>query len=1829
MSNNNFVELLTGVLPRKDISKVLPSLRLNSFIWESFENKEFTDALINWDGSDQIGFWIPSNLAIIEILRKERFTIKNGTALNAIIESDPEKLQEILNNQIKEPRIPENLLDVAYYAIGLVQKYQQMSSWQMIFKEIFSQTIYSENTFIKIWGPVIICLYGMVDDFSTITNIVFNHFPFYGTFILLHKTLISNQVSEITSCNYLSSLIKDLSILDQYRTIRLLSFWGYKESTHTLSRIITNNIGSDNPNMGFSSSNITEISENYGSPLWNLINLTSWVLNPKESFDGSQEICEISENLRNHELLRQKYIHDGTIRTESHSISQRSYPENNISESENCEGNIPIIQSNFHHIKNCDSSIIPFRKILEAEKLSFEGNINDGQLLAKKTVGKFVNQSNELFLEQMDDSIFEIDLIKPLRSLINLNLIEQASLLANFLIEIFPNNQELLLEASYIYDLLKMPELAQEYAILGAYSVPGSYKGNRYLAEFYEKKGIWKKSLLERTYIVENDTDYSLDDLLAMANSALANKEFDLVIEISKRAFDTLPNNGFSYWLIGEALTAKGDYDLAIPYLCRSTILIESDERPWKSLINAYRFTNNQQLLLKTIMTATKLIPNSCSLKLSQAKYYIDNEYFEDGQLLLEVVRGLKPKEPSIVMELGRLFEEIGDLDEAKEVYIDALNYWPLISEFTSRLGKLLLDQGKNDEAEVYLKDFITNNPNDFNTLSLYLQSILGDINASILENVFNPSESALSLTQKIQTVCTTILKSRPDDPLFNILMAEILLIQSRSEDALDIYRKLNQFQYRLSMQELYRMKAGYGKAELDCSNPETAIAILKEVVTERPNYFGATRILADAYIKAGLTEMAVKLGLNFIERNNENPKVFDWYFEMIKKIPDKKLGANYINEAIKLVRTNPDVYLSLARMHLDNDLFEEAQYVLVNYLNEDELSINQLQNAAFLFYTLDKLDYSWQLINHGLQNNIDNNIDILSDAAGILIVKGDYSEGIKFLDEILTNRQNEICVLTLKSDLLAESGDLLGAIDQVTTAFNLLKIKINNVADFSDGQYFRYLTPEWNRSLENISDIFMRIIFLNRQLGNLKKAFDFAKESIELIPNHLPTRYRAIELAFEILDFQQALEWASFVDDYRDPEIVDECHESLEEYLESLVGIYCFLCEFEYASGQFSKAKHWFNKLISIDQMDSRIQTLLLRFKIRDGERIRANNEFQSILEGNQDFDYSLQGNRIISNKFETYKNNYQIHLLIDAALELYQWDMAYQLAKMDLEKTPNSPLRHYYLLKVIAHSLEKQTLCNDLQSKNRMDFFEIFRENYLAEANSSIDFIENNSKLPGNSLEYLRIILDHLVKPKGEIAKSIQNLKMVNEDVLLSGIYRKSGNDETLSKLANVQEPHIDVLINAAFGIFRTNLEAGYQLAKNCITNDPDNPFAQVVFSKICEQKGNYKEAYESIKIALINFPEEPNWHLNAARLAEKINKNSESIYHYQKSLNYLPDNISIYLNLGQAYLETNQPRLAIEVFEKCDDEININYQLSLGFAKAYAQLGNYDRANMYIKKSIDAAPNYYEPLLIGAMIAFDSGNILEAGELAERMYNEYPDNIEIILAYSKLEEKLGFSEKAVKALFEAMNRFEYTPLEVVLKCGELVCRMEGSNRAIEILGTKKDRFNTNPEFLSAYSKYHFESGFIQQAELYAYDALKLNPYLPGINKLLADIQKQYGYEDKIEYFLGEEIKNNPKNCLNSYLDLANILYHKKEFTQAIKVYQRAMDFFPDEYLPYYQIAIIFKEFKDYSAAQRMLTKAVELAPEYIQIRRELAAITALNFVHNSQEVNYINDL
>ena len=91
-----------------------------------------------------------------------------------------------------------------------------------------------------------------------------------------------------------------------------------------------------------------------------------------------------------------------------------------------------------------------------------------------------------------------------------------------------------------------------------------------------------------------------------------------------------------------------------------------------------------------------------------------------------------------------------------------------------------------------------------------------------------------------------------------------------------------------------------------------------------------------------------------------------------------------------------------------------------------------------------------------------------------------------------------------------------------------------------------------------------------------------------------------------------------------------------------------------------------------------------------------------------------------------------------------------------------------------------------------------------------------------------------------------------------------------------------------------------------------------------------------------------------------------------------------------------------------------------------------------------------------------------------------------------------------------------------------------------------------------------------------------------------------------------------------VEAYLELGQVYQQRREHAEAIEVYQQAMAVAPDDHRPYYLAALALRDAKDYEGAEQLLRRAAELAPNDVNIRRQLGAVIALNLVHHSQEAN-----
>ena len=88
---------------------------------------------------------------------------------------------------------------------------------------------------------------------------------------------------------------------------------------------------------------------------------------------------------------------------------------------------------------------------------------------------------------------------------------------------------------------------------------------------------------------------------------------------------------------------------------------------------------------------------------------------------------------------------------------------------------------------------------------------------------------------------------------------------------------------------------------------------------------------------------------------------------------------------------------------------------------------------------------------------------------------------------------------------------------------------------------------------------------------------------------------------------------------------------------------------------------------------------------------------------------------------------------------------------------------------------------------------------------------------------------------------------------------------------------------------------------------------------------------------------------------------------------------------------------------------------------------------------------------------------------------------------------------------------------------------------------------------------------------------------------------------------------------NRLEPYLELGLARKERREYQQALQIFERATIIAPDDPRAPFQAGLALKESKDYKSSETMLRKAVSLAPNDLNIRRQLAAVVALNLVHN----------
>lgn len=417
-------------------------------------------------------------------------------------------------------------------------------------------------------------------------------------------------------------------------------------------------------------------------------------------------------------------------------------------------------------------------------------------------------------------------------------------------------------------------------------------------------------------------------------------------------------------------------------------------------------------------------------------------------------------------------------------------------------------------------------------------------------------------------------------------------------------------------------------------------------------------------------------------------------------------------------------------------------------------------------------------------------------------------------------------------------------------------------------------------------------------------------------------------------------------------------------------------------------------------------------------------------------------------------------------------------------------------------------------------------------------------------------------------------------------------------------------------------------------------------VCLSRLAYRFGDYPTALECIQVALDMWPEEPRWQALAAELSLASGNTTEAIQRWQQALRLEPDHLPHHLALGQALLAraSIDPTLlsqAIEILANASQLAPDQPEPWITLARAYNAAGDFSKAAESADIAIGLSGEQTEPLLLRAEIALLSGDAQEALDraraalkLEKRDSNDSIDwatndripsalFLPITLLMVRAMCDLDQPAEALFTLEEALPYVE-NPLPLHLERVDMIRRSQGNQAALKALSDLAKEFPDEPTILAPLATALSESGQDEAAIRAAQSALQAGVgKIPPLEQaqmqfLLGRLLRQAGQLDQSIHHLSETIRQVP-NLVDAYLELGKAHEERRQHVQALQVYQKATTLNPVDPRPYYQAGLALKEGKDYLAAESMLRRAAELAPNDLAIHRQLGAMIALNLVHN----------
>ncbi|MBW8010026.1 MAG: tetratricopeptide repeat protein [Chloroflexi bacterium] len=1781
----SFIAKLKNTIPEDNWPWVLAALRQDEIIWKSLQDNKFSQKVITHSKGD-IRFWSPASIALL--------AIKQPIALDRLLETPLQPVSHKLRNlaanafeelavSTKKNGMPDlNLEKAGLLALALRERGRLLGNWDNLLEDLKVAPLDS-------WVTPLACLIGMLPDPTDLLNVFLSPKCSYEQNSLVIHALISNPLPPDEISQIIYSVIENHDLQKQLEVLRIIAKQRRDLVENLANKIIEDYQKSPEPtSSGFDQiQNLLQLSEilQFGGQHSQAMPLMeeAWKTLRRLTADKTAQLA--------HSAAR-----NNDTKTALEALNQATHLAGN---DRNPNPNLTLAkietgQLNPEHLQEYEQTDLPNEQIQLASKvaaaqIAFQSEDNNRARELAQEAYEIAIQTKYSHEIQSDDTKEYFnnsppDFIRPLtKLLLDLGFATEANKTVILALENSPNDPDLLSYQSQAQLICGNLNEANHAAHIAVGLQPDRIDLRRHLTKVLINGRRWEEAVKELDIIVSRQTIPLPNDLLSLAKCALQANDTKLAANACQQLIKLAPAEGEAYAVLGEALLILGNPQAAIENFQKSILLTPQLPSPWINLAEQQNKSGQPDLGIKTLLGGMDANPEDPQIPFALGKAYLKKNNQHDALAAFETAARLVSDiiAPSgilyeeIAHKLGKTLFELDRLDQAHKILEKAHIAYPVNPEIAHAYGRTLLAQNESEAAIAAISVAKQSNPNNINVLLDYARAHLA--------HGLYPEEAVKAATRALEL--------EEDRPETLAILAEATAKNNDFQTALVLYQQALETPLGKESEWQLKLSLGLSKAAIEQGHPEIAITRLLEAQQSLGPNIRLTKALSEAYSESGLIKDALETAKKIFRIAPKDTEALVWLANQAFSFDAYECANEAFGKAYQLAPEKTEFLVRKGSLMLELGKKDAAIQTFDNLLSSKHTKANDLRQAAHALIGAGVFAKPVEYLDRAIELIPEPSPVILLELAVAQKKNKTFDEALETIEEIIRISPNNPEILIEKAHILVALDRPRGAIASIDKALDLAPNNPQNHFLAADMLY---------------------------ETGDLPAALEHANNGLNLDPHNLHMRYLAAELARACLLDDKAIEIINKNGDELNNLTSDDLIASPQT---GLIDVLCIQAELALEKGEEIIAAQIIEPVIANESISPRLLALQTRFTQRSGNHKKAAKIFRSALKSGEQY--------FVENPSTIHKS-ILYSALIEAAIELQDWEKAYKLSKQTIKEFPTEPLQHLHLARCIILRAELQRICQTLEAIQHAPG--VVSLNKQSEKDFS-EAIKSAKRLATSEKAQRRILGwelrgNNVFHPESFNPEKIADMKLNEEEAasVISAL-RLTGNNTEAIEFALNQIEHPEVLQQLAMAYAKENPKEALISATKAAEIDPTNPLNHSLAAFMARRSADTTSAIRSINQGLAIWQDEPRWHLMAAKSQLENQQANQAILHLDQAIQLEKDYAPSHLALGQAHLMNETPEMAIRALEKACSLDSNDGDAWLALASANYQAGNLSKAEKFSNQASKFAPTRIEPLIIKAQIALDSDKSEKAKKIIQKARKLEPDNPKALILLAKSLNNSKRPKEAIKVLDEAISQAS-DPTELTLEKVEIIKTMGGEKASLEALKKLSEQFPNETKVLVALTNALADAGETTEAIQISQHALSiaLESFDPKetakLHFLLGTQLHQGGQLDQAIHHLSEAIEQSP-NSLEPYLEIGLVHQKRRQPQLALDYFQQAIEVAPYDSRAFVEAGRNLKESKDYIAAEEMFRRAVFVSPKETSIQRQLAAIVALNLIHQPRSI------